>query len=67
MLNLPYFYKTLAVDPISKHAYWSLNHPPAPLILIHSNSANTHRRGFAVTGPQETQGFYTSSETASVL
>lgn len=39
---------------------------PAPLILIHCKSANTHGRGSAVTGPWEMPTFRTSLETVTV-
>lgn len=69
MLNLPLFFPNF-----QWRIYWILfqntyitfliTHP-APLISIHSNSANTHGRGCAGTGPRETHGrFRTSLGTA---
>lgn len=65
MLNLPLFFRNF-----QWRIYWILfqntyitfliTHP-APLISIHSNSANTHGRGCAGTGPRETHGRFRTS------
>lgn len=70
MLNLLRFFQNFSCE------YWilfqnmhikALITHPAPLILIHCKSANTHGRGSAVTGPWEMQTFRTSLETVTVV